>query len=115
MRTHYRLSENSLHLGAHAIRRAYEVCEAAGAVEVRDTGLSPVFGWHLLGTARMGSDPARSVVDADHRSHDVSNLFIVDASSMATSGAVNPAHTIQALGLRAADRIHALRRDLDGS
>jgi choline dehydrogenase-like flavoprotein len=114
VRTFYRLSENSLHLGSHAIRRARELCEAAGAVEVRDTGLSPVFGWHLLGTARMGADPATSVVDADHRSHDVPNLFIVDASSMSTGGAVNPANTIQALGLRAADRIYALRRDLDG-
>lgn len=114
MKTYYRLSENSLRLGAHSIRRAYEVCEAAGAVEIRDTGLSPVFGWHLLGTARMGADATNSVVDADHRSHDVPNLFIVDASSMATSGAVNPSNTIQALGLRAADRIHALRRELDG-
>lgn len=114
VRTYYRLSKNSLHLGAHAIRRAREVCEAAGAFEIRDTGLSPVFGWHLLGTARMGVDPTTSVVDADHRSHDVRNLFIVDASSMATSGAVNPSNTIQALALRAADRIYALRRDLNG-
>jgi choline dehydrogenase-like flavoprotein len=62
----------------------------------------------------MGADPATSVIDADHRSHDVPNLFIADASSMATGGAVNPAHTVQALGLRAADRIYALRRELDG-
>jgi choline dehydrogenase-like flavoprotein len=115
VRTHYRLSENSQRLGAAAIRRAREVCEAAGAFEVRDTGLSPVFGWHLLGTARMGSDPATSVVDADHRAHDVRNLFIVDSSSMATGGAVNPCNTIQALGLRAADRIYALRSEFGGN
>lgn len=114
-KTHYRLSENSLRLGANLIRRSREVCEAAGATEIRDTGLSPIFGWHLLGTARMGSDPADSVVDADHRTHDVPNLFIVDASSMATSGGVNPSHTIQSLGLRAADRILALRKELNGS
>jgi len=115
VRTHYRLSANSLALGSDAIRRAREVCEAAGAEEIRDSGLSPIFGWHLLGTARMGSDAAAAVVDADHRTHDVPNLFIVDASSMPTSGAVNPAHTVQALALRAADRIFALRREFDAA
>lgn len=114
-KTHYQLSENSLNLGAAAIARARELCDAAGATEIRDTGLTPVFGWHLLGTARMGDDPATSVVNADHRAHDVPNLFIVDASSMPTGGGVNPSNTIQALGLRAADRIFALRRELDGS
>ncbi len=36
---------------------------------------------HLLGTCRMGNDPATSVVDKYHRAHDVSNLFICDGSS----------------------------------
>jgi choline dehydrogenase-like flavoprotein len=111
VRTHYRLSENSHLLGTAGIARARELCLAAGATEVRDSGLSPVFGWHLLGTARMGNDPATSVVDADHRAHDVRNLFVVDASSFVTSAAVNPANTIQALGLRAADVIFERRRE----
>ncbi len=41
---------------------------------------------HLLGTARMGSDPAASVVDPFGRAHDVPNLFIVDGSVMVTGG-----------------------------
>lgn len=104
----YRLSENSRRLGRDGIRRAEELCRAAGAISVRSGGLTPVTGWHLMGTARMGSDPANSVVDADHRSHDVPNLFIVDSSSLPTGGAVNPTNTIQALALRAADQIHTL-------
>jgi choline dehydrogenase-like flavoprotein len=112
VRTHYRLSENSMRLGAQAIRRATELSEASGATSVRHFPLSPVIGWHLLGTARMGTDPTTSVVDGDHRSHDIPNLFLADGSSMATGGGVNPAHTIQALGLRAADRIYASRREL---
>ena len=44
-------------------------------------------GWHLLGTARMGDDPERSVVDPWGRSHDVKNLFIVDGSLFVTSAA----------------------------
>ncbi|WP_415402943.1 GMC oxidoreductase [Tateyamaria sp. SN3-11] len=55
---------------------------------------------HQCGTARMGIDPASSVVDTFCRSHDHKNLFIVDASVLPTSAAVNPALTIAALALR---------------
>ena len=60
---------------------------------------------HQCGTARMGNDPAKSVVDSHCRSHDHSNLFIVDASVLPTSAAVNPALTIAALALRAGRHI----------
>jgi choline dehydrogenase-like flavoprotein len=103
--TTYAQSENSRRMVEAGIGRATELCMAAGADSVRDFGVAPGFGWHLLGTARMGSDPKDSVVDADHRAHDVPDLFVVDGSSMPTGGAVNPANTIQALALRAADRI----------
>ena len=55
---------------------------------------------HQCGTARMGNDPQASVVDTFCRSHDHKNLFIVDASVLPTSAAVNPALTIAALALR---------------
>ena len=60
---------------------------------------------HQCGTARMGNDPAQSVVDTFCRSHDHKNLFIVDASVLPTSAAVNPALTIAALALRAGRHI----------
>ena len=60
---------------------------------------------HQCGTARMGDDPATSVVDRHCRSHDHPNLFIVDASVLPTSAAVNPALTIAALALRAGRHI----------
>lgn len=60
---------------------------------------------HQCGTARMGSDPAASVVDANLRAHDLDNLYIVDASVLPTSAAVNPSLTIAALALRAGDHI----------
>jgi 2-methyl-1,2-propanediol dehydrogenase len=88
----------------HGAARAREVLEAAGAVTVLDSGIiQPAF--HLLGTARMGTDPKRSVVNAWHQAHDVKNLYIVDGSSFATSAAVNPTSTIGALAIRAADGI----------
>lgn len=60
---------------------------------------------HQCGTARMGSDPATSVVDTFCRSHDHANLFITDASVLPTSAAVNPALTVAALAIRAAGHI----------
>jgi choline dehydrogenase-like flavoprotein len=60
---------------------------------------------HQCGTARMGNDPATSVVDPFCRSHDHPNLFITDASVLPTSAAVNPALTVAALALRTADHI----------
>jgi choline dehydrogenase-like flavoprotein len=60
---------------------------------------------HQCGTARMGSDPMTSVVDSFGRSHDHRNLFIVDASILPTSAAVNPALTIAALALRSGQHI----------
>ena len=61
----------------------------------------------IFGTCRMGDDPATSVVDRHHRSHDVPNLFICDGSSMVTSGRGQPTMTIMALAFRAAEHIAA--------
>jgi choline dehydrogenase-like flavoprotein len=55
---------------------------------------------HQCGTARMGADPATSVVDPDLKAHDVENLWIADSSPFPSSAAVNPAITIAALALR---------------
>ena len=59
-------------------------------------------GSHQCGTARMGEDPATSVVDKHCRAHDVTNLWVVDASVFPSSGAVNPALTVAANSLRVA-------------
>src|SRR5262245_27971937 len=112
VRTTYSMDENSKRLGKAMVGKARQLLDAAGAISIRDFGFSPLFGWHLMGTARMGSDPADSVVDADNRVHDVSNLFIADSSSLATGGGVNPTSTIQALALRCAERIWELRSEL---
>ena len=99
----YTLSENSRAMLDHGIARATEAMQAAGAIEVMGGGPARQAGWHLLGTARMGEDPATSVVNSWGRSHDVKNLFIVDGSIFVTSGGVNPTSTIQALALYIAD------------
>jgi choline dehydrogenase-like flavoprotein len=65
---------------------------------------------HQCGTLAFGRDPARSVLDPFCRTHDVDNLFVVDASFFPSSAAVNPGLTIIAQALRVAD--HIKERDL---
>ena len=60
---------------------------------------------HQCGTVRIGDDPSRSALDPHCKAWDHDNLYVVDASCLPTSAAVNPALTIAALALRAADRI----------
>jgi choline dehydrogenase-like flavoprotein len=96
----YRLSDNSQQLVAFHQARARESLQAAGAYETVVAPFIRATGWHLLGTAMMGSDPARSVVDQWGRSHDIENLFIFDGSLWPTSSGMNPTATIAALALR---------------
>jgi choline dehydrogenase-like flavoprotein len=102
----YRLSENSTKMLEHSVARAKEVLEASGAKETFAEAPLPVAGWHLMGTARMGTDPSNSVVNKWGRCHDVRNLFIIDGSIFVTAAAVNPTSTIQALALYIGDMIN---------
>jgi choline dehydrogenase-like flavoprotein len=60
---------------------------------------------HQCGTLVFGTNPRESVLDPYCRSHDIENLFVVDASFFPSSAAVNPALTIAAQALRVADHI----------
>ncbi len=63
--------------------------------------------YHPLGTARMGRDPASSVIDSDHQVHGMPGLYVVDGAAVPTAIGVNPQVTIMALATRAAERIAA--------
>src|SRR5262252_3423026 len=108
----YTLSDNSKRLLDHGIARATEVLQAAGAGEILVTPLLKSAGWHLMGTARMGTYPRRSVVDGFGKTHEVKNLYLIDGSVMVTGGAVNPTSTIQAVALRIADHLNRNARNL---
>jgi choline dehydrogenase-like flavoprotein len=81
---------------------------AAGIARTWIPGDSSRFRWrpspggHHLGTTRMGTDPASSVVDADCRTHQVANLYIAGSSVFPTGGEANPTLTIVALAHRLA-------------
>jgi choline dehydrogenase-like flavoprotein len=63
------------------------------------------YGGHHIGTARMGSDPRSSVVDADCRVHGVHNLYIAGSATFPTSGQANPTLTIVAMAARLAEHL----------
>ena len=63
---------------------------------------------HQCGTLVFGHDPRSSVLDVFCRTHDVDNLFVVDASFFPSSAAVNPGLTIAAQALRVADHIKSV-------
>lgn len=95
---------------AALVERSREVFRAAGFPIVLARAFDRRTPSHQCGTARMGTNPATSVVDPWCRSHDVGNLHIMDASVLPTSAAVNPALTIAAVVMRAADH---LRNEID--
>lgn len=106
----YRFDENVERMIAFNEARARESLVAAGAREV-ETVRTPLNG-HFMGTARMGEDPATSVVDRWGLCHDVPNLAIIDGSVFVTSSGVNPTSTIAAFALRAAEHLLGERSDL---
>jgi len=80
-------------------RHAIEMFRAAGYLVVAP---SNVLNYHSVGTARMGSNPAESIVDANCKAHEVDGLFVIDSSVLPTSGALNSGLTVAAVALRAA-------------
>ena len=94
--------------------RQKELLLTAGAKKVwldESTLEETTYSVHLMGSCRMGDDPATSVVNRWNRTHDVPNLFLVDGSSLVTAARQQPTATIQALAYRTADHIqHSARR-----
>ncbi len=103
----YTVADNNWKLLDWHLARQVEAHEAAGAIATQVIRIWNDQPGHLLGTARMGTDPATSVCDPYGRTHDVDNLFIVDGSVFVTAGGVNPTSTIVALALRTAEHIVA--------
>jgi len=60
---------------------------------------------HEAGTARMGNDPKKSVVNRFNQVHDAPNVFVTDGACFVTQGCYEPTLTIMALSARAADYI----------
>ncbi len=128
---HYQVTPQDVGRYHRGLIKMGEICWAAGAKRL----MPAIFGWpsiashaefrrferarlapgdllltsyHPLGTCKMGPDPARSVVDMNHQTHDLPGLFVVDASTVSGPLGVNPQLTIMAVATRAAEKIHSL-------
>jgi choline dehydrogenase-like flavoprotein len=86
---------------------AAEMLEVAGAKNISlTTGTEmPGMAIHEVGTARMGNDPKKSVLNAFCQSHDVSNLLVTDGSGFVSSACQNPTLTMMAITVRACDHL----------
>jgi choline dehydrogenase-like flavoprotein len=106
-RVTYTEHEQDMRLMRRVQEMTAQALAAGGATKLVSLPVTadPGGAFHLLGTCRMGHDPATSVVNADHRAHDVPGLYCVDGSSFVSSGRGQPTLTIQALAFRAAERL----------
>lgn len=76
---------------------------SAAAADALDFPLG--VGFHHMSTTRMDDDPARGVVDANCRVHEVGNLYVAGSSVFATAATATPTFTITALALRLAEHV----------
>jgi choline dehydrogenase-like flavoprotein len=100
-------SDNELAMTRDMTEQAVAMLEAAGAEEItRRTHVPPPgFAIHEVGSARMGLDPEKSVLNPFLQTHDVKNLFVMDGSCYVSIGCVNPTLTMMALTVRACEHL----------
>lgn len=109
---------NDLALSSWQVAKNAEILQVAGAkktyqVTIGD-GHSTGNSCHQHGTARMGTDPSKSVLNEWGQAHDVDNLFVLDGSPFPTATGVNPTLTIMANAWRCAeyiDRVYSKGRE----
>ena len=106
---HFDWSENEKALWNDARVQAAEMLESTGHKNVRLNGEYSVGGFciHEVGTARMGKDPKKSVLNTWAQSHAIDNVFVGDGAAWASIGCQNPTLTMMAITARAADYIAA--------
>lgn len=104
-RIHLDVPPHHRRAGRFLADRAFELFEDLGATEAVTTDVGGTSSYLVHGTCRAGRDPRTSVLDPFCRVHALRNLFVVDGSSMPTSGGASPTLTIVANALRTADHI----------
>ncbi len=105
LRIHIQHSDNEREMGKDAAETAAEILENAGAKEISVNRSITVPGRiiHELGTARMGNDPKKSVLNKYNQLHDAPNVFVTDGAAFVGAANQNPTLTILALTMRACE------------
>jgi choline dehydrogenase-like flavoprotein len=109
LRFHIKFGDNEKKMAKDMGEAAREMLAESGFEVISSDADMLTEGWsiHELGTARMGNDPKKSVVNQFQQSHDVKNLFVVDGSTHVSAACQNPTWTIMALCWRSCDYLAA--------
>ncbi len=114
--TEFLWGDNERKLAADTGEQARHIFRAAGAIGYQIAEVETLSdggdGIHEMGTARMGDDPASSVLNKHNQAHEVDNLFVTDGSFMTSASCVNPSLTYMAFTARAAE--YAVRQLQEG-
>ncbi|WP_367349333.1 GMC oxidoreductase [Sphingobium yanoikuyae] len=110
---HFEHGDNERRALADAKKEAAAMMEAAGGHVIMGFAEPGAGGSaiHEMGGARMGHDPASSVLNRWSQAHDVSNLFVTDGAQMSSSACQNPSLTYMALTARACDHAVSLMKE----
>ncbi|MCW5970126.1 MAG: GMC family oxidoreductase [Blastocatellales bacterium] len=102
-------SDNELKMGKDALEAIKEMVNAAGfrTLYTNSTPAPPGFCIHEVGTARMGNDPKKSVLNKYNQMWDAKNVFVTDGACFVSQGCQNPTLTMMAITARACDYIAA--------
>ena len=105
LKIHIKDSENETAMIKDIGESAGEMLEAVGAKNIHTSARPSAPRWavHEAGTARMGADHKKSILNEFQQSHDVKNLFVMDASGFPSNPCQNPTITIMALCVRSCD------------
>ena len=98
--------ENEHTMLEEARKDAVAMLEAAGCTDINSNPVNltvPGNRIHEMGSARMGNDPANSVLNRWCQAHDVPNLFITDGAFMTSAACQNPSISYMAFTARACD------------
>ena len=107
LRVHMTHGPNEHAMMEDAAAAAAEMLEATGGrnIVMNSQLAMPGMAIHEVGTARMGEDPKKSVLDSYNQTHDIGNLFVMDGAGFVSSGCQNPTLTMMALTARSCDHL----------
>lgn len=105
LRMHVAWGDEERAMMKDAAEQAAEMLEAGGVKNIKiQSGIHlPGDANHDVGTARMGNDPKKSVLNQFQQTHDIKNLFVIDGSCFNSPGCQNPTLTIMSLALRSSE------------
>jgi hypothetical protein len=97
--------DNERAMAKDALATMQEMGQAAGftLTYASNNPAPPGFCIHEVGTARMGNDPKKSVLNAYNQVWEAPNVFVTDGACYVSQGCQNPTLTMMAITARACD------------